>query len=202
MDVIALSFKFKDYKFDYCCFNEEVVLSNYYFDIVLPKESIVLNNIFEIKDWIKTDYKVLFIQPEFKKRFDSISNKPTYLINENKIIKKILDTTPIYLNKDSINQSLRILKLIKEIKNLEEVPYTLMEEYFKIKNIEKIKLLKTENPMCKISGSVFANNRIKIAIKKMPKKFCVNLISNFYSLGPLLRILSKLENYGLNHFEM
>ncbi len=186
---------------NYSFFINEARLTNYYHSILIPKKTIITQSI----NWLLNNFKlndeeinVLFTNK--KELSNSKINANKGLISNHEFINEVTNKTPIQFNKDSINDSLMIIKLFNHIKELRPaIPHTLIELYNSV--ISENEVIKPYNNfnICSLNNGLIFNGpdvinvRNKTLIKHLgDNHYLFN--NNFYSLGRLGLLCSKLND--------
>ncbi len=196
---------------DYTVILNEVRFNNFNHSVLLPEKTIINNDVsFLLKsfDWDADVFNISFIQRELMKDFNvKLKNKKinTGLLTHHEIASEILSNTPVYINKDSVNDSLWLINLSKLISNYESViSLNFVDELINVrKSIERVKPFNSNlNIACFSNGFAFSGP----SVSKVKDGFSVKHWGNhgvydfslkgspFYSLGSLASLCLKLDD--------
>ncbi len=197
---------------DYTVVLEETRIQNYNHSILLPARTIILSpakTLIRDYDWEEKEFNISFVQEDLKKEYDNLSfrNKTinTGLLQEHSIISEILSTTPYHYDKDSISESLHLIKLTKSVSMIEEmVPHTMLADFALLKkSVEKIRPLRSSLNLASLKkGFAFSGPDVVAAksgffVKNWMDKGKYEFGNCFYSLGNLAGIYLKLSELWL-----
>jgi len=127
------------------------------------------------------------------------------LIKKHPIIDELLNTTPIFIDKDSIKQSLALISLSRAVNSYEpEIPGALIDDYIKVKkNLKRVKPLSTNLNLASLNnGFAFTGQSVNQAREGFKVKhwaernayYFTKTGAPFYTLGGLGRLCIALND--------
>lgn len=192
---------------NYTVILEDARMTGFNHSMTIPARTIILEETKELlrNDWDDKKFNISFTQERQMKLYSKLvlntKTINTGMINEHPIINEILNKTPIYIDKDSISQSMRIIELSKTVNTYEQIlPQSLIDYYINAKkSIERIKPIEIEHNLLSLKeGVIFTGPDVQefkksLRIKNFPDKARYEFGTGFYSLGPLAKLCVELD---------
>lgn len=192
---------------NYTVLLEEARISNYNHSMQVPAKTIILEDAKELlkNDWDSKEFNISFTQEKLMKTYERFKLKTktinTGIINEHPIINEILNKTPVYIEKDSVQQSLQLIELSKTVNTYESIlPQNLADEHSNTKkSIERIKPIETDYNLLSLqegiafTGLALQEFKKSLRVKNWPDKAKYEFNNGFYTLGQLGVLCLELD---------
>lgn len=200
-------------KFDtlyYSILLDKTRVSSYHHSANLPEKTIILTDLKKLlkMDWDTKKINLLFNQKKVMDKYSQLRVKKKKvsrgLLKKHELIDELINNTPVFYDKDSINQSQWLIKLNKAVAGYETViPQTLINTYISVRKslerihpIKRLQLAMLDNNFA-FSGSEAYNVKKSFKVRHFNEKNTYYFSQEgapFYTLGKLAKLCLDLDD--------